>query len=134
MYMVNKGVAAGLATGLLLLGALVSPAAAGLIFEGSPDIRPWMFNSPPAEIGWGGAYEDGDGRLLRSAGDVATVLGFIWLGQWLWGDNHPAIDPPDPTDPPSGGGGGGGKTPEASTCVLVGMGVIAILALRRRQK
>lgn len=128
----KKGAAAGLASGLLLLGALVSPANAGLIFEGSSDIRPWMFNSPPAEIGWGGVFEDGDGRLLRSAGDVATVLGIIWFGRWLWGDNHaPAIDPPDPRDHP---GGDGDTVPEASTLALVGMGALYLLALRKRQK
>ena len=124
---------AGLAT-LLLLGALISPVNAGLIFEGSSDIRPWMFNSPPAEYGWSGVFEDGDGRFLRSAGDIATVLGAIWLGRWLWGDNHaPTADPPDPTDPPSGGVKGGGNTPEASTLALVGMGALWILARRRRQ-
>lgn len=124
---------AGLAA-LLLMGVLVSPVAAGLIFEESPDIRSWMFNSPPAEYGWAGVYEDGDGRLLRSAGDVATVLGLIWLGQWLWGNDHtPTIDPP--VDPPAGGGNGDDPiVPEASTLALVGMGVIVLLALRRRQK
>ncbi|KKQ86515.1 MAG: hypothetical protein UT11_C0069G0003 [Berkelbacteria bacterium GW2011_GWA2_38_9] len=122
MVFSKKGAAAGLAVCLLLLtGALVSPAAAGLISETEADAPHW---------GWASIYgEDGDD-------DVATVLLWGFGIALLWPNGHEAVipppDPPPPTDPPSGGGGG--KTPEACTWAFFALGALKLLALRRRQK